>query len=71
MDLQNPAHFEPLAGQFDRILWRKHFEKLQLKLFDSLVWLWRLVDPFLPWPGLSLIVVAQKPPAERVPGTST
>jgi hypothetical protein len=25
------------------------------------VWLWRRVDPVLPWPGLSLIAVARKP----------
>lgn len=44
-----------------RIMRRKHFGKLQLKIFDHLVWLWRLIDRLLPWPGLSLIVVAKKP----------
>jgi len=44
-----------------RIMRRKHFGKLQLKIFDNLVWLWRIIDRLLPWPGLSLIVVAQKP----------
>ncbi len=44
-----------------RILRRRYFGKVQLKLFDSLVWLWRRIDRFLPFDGLSLIVVAQKP----------
>lgn len=44
-----------------RILRRKYFGKLQLKAFDSLVWLWKRIDRFLPWAGLSLIVVARKP----------
>ena len=30
------------------------------KIFDYMVWLWRRIDRFLPWPGLSLIVVATK-----------
>jgi hypothetical protein len=33
---------------------------LQLKIFDSFVWLWKLIDPYLPWPGQSIIVVAKK-----------
>ena len=45
------------------ILQRTNFSKVQLKLFDSLIWLWRRIDRFLPLPGLSLIVVAQKPAA--------
>jgi hypothetical protein len=31
-----------------------------LKIFDKTVWLWRRIDPLLPWPGLSLIMVARK-----------
>ena len=42
------------------ILRRKNLGKLQLKLFDSLIWLWRRIDRFLPLPGLSLIVVARR-----------
>jgi len=34
--------------------------KVFLKLFDKTVWLWRLLDPLLPWKGLSLIVIARK-----------
>ena len=43
-----------------RILRRRHFGKVQLKIFDSLVFLFRIVDRFLPWKGLSLILVARK-----------
>jgi hypothetical protein len=48
-----------------RILKRRHFGKVQLKIFDSLVWLFRRIDPFLPWQGLSLIAVARKPAPAR------
>jgi len=44
-----------------RILKRRHFGKLQLKLFDSTVWFWKHFDRLLPWKGLSLIVVARRP----------
>ena len=44
-----------------RVLRRRHFGKLQVKIFDSTVWLWKRIDRFFPWCGLSLIVVAQKP----------
>jgi glycosyltransferase involved in cell wall biosynthesis len=44
-----------------RVLKRKHFGKLQLKFYDVFVWLWRLLEPVLPWSGLSLIAVARKP----------
>jgi glycosyltransferase involved in cell wall biosynthesis len=47
-----------------RVLKRKHFGKLQLKIFDMFVWLWRLLEDILPWPGLSLIAVARKPAAK-------
>ena len=43
-----------------RITGRRDFSRWQLKLFDLLVPLFRLVDRFLPWPGLGLIVVARK-----------
>jgi len=44
-----------------RILRRRHFSRTQLKLFDMFVWLWRIIDPFLPWPGLSLVARLRKP----------
>ena len=44
-----------------RVFRRRNFGKLQLKIFDSCIWVLRRIDKFLPLPGLSLIVVAQKP----------
>ena len=43
-----------------RIFRRKKLGKPMLKLFDKTAWLWRLLDNILPWPGLSLIMVARK-----------
>lgn len=45
-----------------RLLRRSRPSKLTLKLFDKSVWLWRLLDPLLPWPGLSLVVIARRNP---------
>jgi glycosyltransferase involved in cell wall biosynthesis len=39
---------------------RTTFSRVQLKLFNSMVWLARHLDRVLPWRGLSLIVVARK-----------
>jgi glycosyltransferase involved in cell wall biosynthesis len=44
-----------------KILRRKQLPKFQLKVYDSLVWLWRRIDWLLPWHGLSVIAVARKP----------
>ncbi|HEX2973937.1 MAG TPA: glycosyltransferase [Tepidisphaeraceae bacterium] len=44
-----------------KVLRRRQMAKYQLKLFDSLVWLWRRIDRLLPWRGLSVVVVARKP----------
>ena len=44
-----------------KILRKKRFDKLQLKIFDSTVWLWRRIDRIFPWPGLSLIAIGRKP----------
>lgn len=43
-----------------RVLKRRTFSRLQLWLFDRLVWLWRRVDDRLPWPGVSLIAIGRK-----------
>jgi SAM-dependent methyltransferase len=45
---------------YGKILRRKHINKVMLKLFDKTVWIWRRIDGLLPWPGLSLIVLATK-----------
>ena len=43
-----------------RLLGSTRIHKLTLKLFDKTVWLWRRLDPILPWTGLSLVMVAKK-----------
>jgi SAM-dependent methyltransferase len=43
-----------------RVLHRRHFNKITLKLFDKSVWFWRHVERIIPWNGLSLIAVARK-----------
>jgi SAM-dependent methyltransferase len=43
-----------------RLLGRKRIAKPTLKLFDKSVWIWRRVDPLLPWRGLSLIAIARR-----------
>jgi SAM-dependent methyltransferase len=44
-----------------KVLGRSEMARFQLKLYDSMTWLWRRIDRFLPWHGLSLIAVARKP----------
>ena len=46
---------------YGKLLGRKKISKPALKLFDKTVWIWRRIDGLLPWPGLSLVVVARKP----------
>jgi len=43
------------------LLKRKKMGRIQLKLYDTLVPVLRLIEGFLPLPGLSLICIAQKP----------
>ncbi len=43
-----------------KVLRRRSFSRLQLKLFDLAVPLLRLVDRFLPWNGLGLVAVARR-----------
>ena len=42
------------------VLKRRHFGRVQLKLFNAMILFLRHVDRFLPWPGLGLLVVARK-----------
>jgi hypothetical protein len=42
------------------LLRRRRIGRLQLKGFDFFIWLWKFLDVVLPWPGLTLIVVARK-----------
>ena len=44
-----------------KVLRRRSFSRIQLKIFDLMVPILRRVDRFLPWPSLGLIAVAKKP----------
>jgi hypothetical protein len=44
-----------------KILRKKTFGRFQLKIYDSLVWLWRILDRVLPLPGLSIIAILARP----------
>jgi len=43
-----------------KVLRRRHFSRIQLKLFNETIWFWRRVDGLLPWQGNSLIAVARR-----------
>lgn len=45
---------------FGGVLGQGQLNKLTLKIFDKTVWLWRLLDPVLPWSGLTLVVSAKR-----------
>ncbi len=51
---------------YGKALRRKRISKVMLKMFDKTVWFWRRVDGLMPWPGLSLVVVARKSPVAPV-----
>jgi 2-polyprenyl-3-methyl-5-hydroxy-6-metoxy-1,4-benzoquinol methylase len=50
-----------------RILRRRDFGAVQLRLFDLLVPLWKRIDKALPWPAVSLIGVGVNPAAQDAP----
>ena len=50
----------PAWWLFSKVFGREKFSKPLLKIFDKTVWIWRRLDPVLPWNGLSLIVTARK-----------
>jgi len=45
---------------YSRLFGSKNINKPVLKVFDKSVWLLRRLDQLMPWPGLSLIIVARK-----------
>ncbi len=47
-----------LNGQ---VLRRRTFSRLQLRLFDALVPVWRRIDRFMPWPAVSVIAIGRVP----------
>jgi len=51
---------------YSKALRSKDINKAVLKFFDKTVWLWRRVDRFMPWQGLTLIAVARS--RERAEG---
>ena len=44
-----------------KLLRRERFGRLQLKIYDTFVWVWRLLERVLPWRGLSLVLIARNP----------
>lgn len=44
-----------------RVLKQRTFNKLQLKIVNSMTWLCRRLERLLPWQGVSLIAVARRP----------
>ena len=44
-----------------QVLRRRSFGRFQLRVFDSLVPLWRRIDRFFPWPAVSVIAIGSVP----------
>ena len=44
-----------------RLMKRRTFSRFQIFVFDHLVWLWRKIDPWLPWRPTSIIAVGVRP----------
>ncbi len=45
---------------YSKVLGSKTISKPILKLFDKTVWFWSRLDGLMPWPGLTLLIVAHK-----------
>ncbi|MEE8586523.1 MAG: bifunctional glycosyltransferase/class I SAM-dependent methyltransferase, partial [Acidobacteriota bacterium] len=60
----------PAWALHSRVFRSRRLHRVQLKLFDSTIWMWRRLDWILPWPGLSCVAVGKKP-AQPVPIAST
>jgi hypothetical protein len=43
-----------------RLLKRQSFGRFQLWFFDRFVWLWRILERWLPWPAVSIIGIGEK-----------
>jgi glycosyltransferase involved in cell wall biosynthesis len=52
---------------YGKLFHSKSINKPVLKIFDKTVWLWSRLDRLMPWPGLTLILVARKPAAASAP----
>ena len=44
-----------------QVLKRRSFSRFQLRVFDTLVPLWRRIDRFFPWPAVSVIAIGKVP----------
>jgi glycosyltransferase involved in cell wall biosynthesis len=53
-----------------KLLNRSRISRLQLHVFDRLVWLWRRLDALLPWKPTSIIVIASKPAQQPITRTN-
>ena len=53
---------------YSKLLGSIHINKVTLKIFDKTVWFWRRIDRWLPWAGLTLVLVARKQDS-RAPAT--
>ncbi len=56
---------------YGKLFGSRHINKPVLKIFDKTVWIWRRLDPLIPWPGLSLLVAGRKRSASPLPADST
>src|SRR5260221_157615 len=45
---------------YSKLVGSVHINKVTLKIFDKTVWFWRRIDRWLPWAGLTLVLVARK-----------
>jgi glycosyltransferase involved in cell wall biosynthesis len=45
---------------YSRILKSRQISKVFLKVFDKTIWVWRLMDRLLPWPGVTAVCVATR-----------
>jgi len=63
--MEKAASFNKVASlpwwAYSKVFGKGNISRLVLKIFDKSVWLWRRLDGLMPWPGLSLLVVARKP----------
>src|ERR1039458_1492530 len=64
-EVERVLHFNRVtrpAWRFNgQVLKRRSFGRLQLRIFDALVPLWRRIDRYLPWPAVSVIAVGRVP----------
>ena len=54
---------------YSKLFGSKNINKPVLKIFDKTVWMWSRIDWLIPWPGLSLLVVARKRGEPPAPGS--